>query len=433
MSPARRLCGLAVVVALAACGRHEAPPPAASPGASGAASPATGSAPGAASSPARDAAPRTASGPARADSPPAAPGEPGAVPAGPPVAVTAVPAEQRDMPITVEATGTVVAVSSIEIRPQLSSVVTAVHVREGQFVEAGEPLFTLDARADAANVAKLRAQARSDETALADLRRQLERNRELQRKGFVSQAVVESSQAQVDAQVAAVAANRAAIDAAQVPVGYARIVAPSAGRVGAVGVWPGSAVVANQTTLVTVTRIDPIDVAFSVPQRHLQEVLAALETGRATVSATLPDGGTALQGRLVFVDNAIDAGSGTVRVKARFDNSPSTLWPGAFVRASLELGAIEDAVVVPQASLIRGPRTTFVYVVEQGRAVQRTVEVVGSRGDDAAVRGVRAGEAVVLDGRQNLRPGAPVTVRPSAPGGGAPGGTGTPNDRGTAP
>lgn len=342
---------------------------------------------------------------------------PAAVPPPPsgPISVSTVRAERRSLPVVVEATGTVVPVLTVDVKPQVSSVVKTVHVKEGQFVKAGEPLFTLDARVDEANVEKLRAQMVRDQTSLADLERVLERNRELREKNFVSQAVVETAQANVDAQRAAVAADRAALEAARVPLTYARIVAPASGRVGAIASWPGAAVVANQTTLLTVTQIDPIDVSFSVPQRWLQDVLNALSTGQAPVKVQLPESKTSLVGKLVFVDNAIDAASGTVKVKARFANTPSVLWPGGFVKTALEIGTIDDAVIVPQASIVRGPRGTFVFTVVDGKAVPKPVEIVGARGDDAAVRGgVKPGDAVVLDGRQNLRPGWPV-VDPSAP------------------
>jgi RND family efflux transporter MFP subunit len=336
-----------------------------------------------------------------------------------PISVSTVRAERRSLPVTVESTGTVVPVLSVDVKPQVSSVVKSVHVKEGQFVKAGELLFTLDARTDEANVERLRAQQLRDETALADLQRVLNRNRELREKNFVSQAVVETAQANVDVQRAAIEADRAAVAAARVPLTYARIVAPASGRVGAIGSWPGAAVVANQTTLLTVTQIDPIDVSFSVPQRWLQDVLGALGTGHAPVAVRLPDAKTSLTGKLVFVDNAIDAASGTVKVKARFANAPSLLWPGAFVKTTLEIGSIDDAVIVPQASIVRGPRGTFVFTVVDGKAVPRPVEIVGSRGDDAAVRGnVKPGDAIVLDGRQNLRPGWPVvdTSAPKGPG-----------------
>jgi RND family efflux transporter MFP subunit len=331
--------------------------------------------------------------------------------AGPAVSVTTVAARQRDLPVELEATGTVVPVTSVEVRPQVTSAITAVHVKEGQFVRAGDLLFTLDSRADEANVARLRAQMSKDQAALADAQRQLTRSRELLEQKFVSQGAVDTNQSLVDAQAALVAADRAAIDAARVALAYGRVTAPSAGRVGTVIVYPGSSVQANQTTLVTITQLDPIDVSFNVPQRNLADVLAALKEGGAVVTAALPESRSTVSGRLQFVDNSVDAASGTVKVKARFDNADSKLWPGAFVKATLNVRTLKDAVTVPQAAVIQNAKGTIVYVVEDGKAVQRPVQVLAVDADDAAVRGVKVGEKVVLDGRQNLRPGAAVTER----------------------
>ncbi len=216
-----------------------------------------------------------------------------------PVSVTAIAAVQRDLPITLDATGTVVPQTSVEVRPQLTTVVTAVHVKEGQFVCAGELLFTLDTRADEANVARLRAQTAKDDASLADAQRQLERSRELLVQKFVSQGAVDTNQSLVDAQAALVASDKAAVEAAQVAVAYGRVTAPSAGRVGVVAIYPGSAVQANQTALLTITQLDPIDIAFNVPQRHLGDVLDALKTGSAPVNAELPEGKGAATGKLV--------------------------------------------------------------------------------------------------------------------------------------
>ena len=220
--------------------------------------------------------------------------------AGPAISVTSTPARRRDLPIQLEATGAVVPVTSVEVKPQLTSVVTAVHVREGQFVNKGDLLFTLDTRSDEANVARLRAQMARDQASLVDAQRQLTRSRDLLAQKFISQGAVDTNQSQVDAQAALVESDRAAVDAARVSLAYGRVAAPSAGRVGAVTVYPGTAVQANQTTLVTITQLDPIDVAFSVPQRHLGNVLAALKQGGAVVTAALPEGSKLRGGAIAF-------------------------------------------------------------------------------------------------------------------------------------
>lgn len=178
-----------------------------------------------------------------------------------------------------------------------------------------------------------------------------------------------------------------------------------------INVYPGSAVQANTTTLVTITQLDPIAVSFSLPQRHLADALAALPGGGAAVSATLPDNGGELKGRMKFVDNLVDAGSGTVKAKAVFNNTGGRLWPGAFVNVAMTARVIKDAVIVPQATIIQGARGSIVYVVQDGRALARPVQLVHAEGDEAAVTGVRPGDKVVLDGRQNLRPGAAVAER----------------------
>jgi RND family efflux transporter MFP subunit len=333
----------------------------------------------------------------------------------PPVSVATVRAAARDVPVLLQATGSVMAVNSVEVRPQIGSVVTKVHFREGQFVKAGELLFTLDSRADEANVAKAQAQLQKDQAALADAQRQLARSRELFAQNFISQGAVDTNQALVDGQNAGVAADRAALEAARVNLGYSRIVAPSSGRAGAVNVFAGSTVQANQTTLVTITQLDPILVSFSLPQRYLPDVLAALADGGSVVTAALPAGGTRIEGRLRFVDNTVDASTGTVRVKAIFNNKDQRLWPGAFVNVELTARTLKDAVVVPQAAVVQGPRGRNVYVVgPDNKALQKPVDVVLPSGADAVVTGIEAGERVVVDGRQNLRPGSRVVER--APG-----------------
>ena len=332
-------------------------------------------------------------------------------PAGPPVSVTTVAASQRDLAINFDAMGTVVPMRSVEIKPQVSSVVSQVHVREGQFVKAGELLFTLDARSDQANVAKLQAQQAKSEVALADAKRQLARSRELQSRNFVSQGGVDANQTLVDSQVAAVAADKAAIDAARVALSYSRITAPHAGRAGAINLYPGSAVQANQTPLVTITQLDPIEVSFSLPQRHLKDVLTALKNGNTRVDIRQPDSNETLSGQLQFVDNAVDVSTGTVKIKARFGNKEAKLWPGISLPVSLTANTIKSAVVIPQAAIIQSTRGTMVYVVKEGKAERRPVKVLATQGEEAAVTGVKPDERLVLDGKQNVRPDASVVEK----------------------
>lgn len=328
------------------------------------------------------------------------------------VSVSTVRALQRDFEVTLEATGTVTALNSVDIRPQVASTITRVHIKEGQFVKAGELLFTLDARTDEVNVAKAQAQLDKDLASLADAQRQLARSKDLLSQNFVSQSAVDSSQTLVEAQQAVVSSDRAALAAARVALGYNRIVAPGPGRAGAINVYAGSYVQPSGTPLVTLTQIDPIAVAFNLPQRNLAQALENLAAGRGAVTAVLPEGRGTLAGKLQFVDNNVDASSGTVKVKAVFDNGRQTLWPGAFVGVRLVVETLKDATVVPQASVIQGPRGNIVYVVDaSNKAAARPVQLVQAAGSDAVVQGVRPGERIVVDGRQNLRPGAAVAEK----------------------
>ena len=176
---------------------------------------------------------------------------------------------------------------------------------------------------------------------------------------------------------------------------------------------------ANVTPLVTITQLDPIAVGFSLPQRNLADALSALKNGGAAVSATIADGGATFNGRLQFVDNAVDPSSGSVKVKAVFDNKEGKLWPGAFVEISQTVKILKDAVVIPQAAIIRSARGTIVYVMQDGKAALRPVQLVYAQGEDAVVTGVKVGESIVLAGKQNVRPDTPVLERTSAPKGAA--------------
>lgn len=334
-----------------------------------------------------------------------------------PISVTTVRAERRDFDVVLDASGTVQPLSSVEVRPQVASTIARVHIREGQFVEEGELLFTLDARPAEVEVARAQAQLARNQATLADAERQLARSKDLLAQQFVSESAVDTNRTLVEAQQAAVAADRAAVQAARVALGYTRITSPGDGRVGAISVFPGSSVQPGPTAtpLVTVTRLNPISIAFNLPQRNLADALERLRASDASVSAMLPatsntaDGAAPLRGKLSFIDNVVDAGSGTVKAKALFDNPEYRLWPGAYVNVRFGIATLKNAVAVPQAAIIQGIDGRTVYVVDDaGKAQLRKVEVLHSSGPMAAVSGLQGGERIVVDGRQNLRPGATV-------------------------
>lgn len=330
------------------------------------------------------------------------------------ISVTTVRAQAKDYSVKLNANGIVSSVNSVDIRPQVSSTVTKVHIKEGQFVKAGDVLFSLDSRPDEVNLAKAQAQLNKDLATLADNQRQLVRNKELVAKKFLSQSAVDASQTLVDTQQAVVDSDRAAVSAAKVALSYNRIVAPTAGRTGIINVYPGSLVqpAATTTPLVTITQMDPVTITFPLPQRNLHDALESMQRSDSFVIATLPDNSQQFKGKLQFIDNAVDAATGTVKVKAVFENKQMKLWPGAYANLELSVQTLKNAVVIPQDAIIVGAKAKSVYVIgPDGKAQSKTVIVTQSAGTDAVVTGIEAGSKVVLDGKQNLLPGVSVKER----------------------
>jgi multidrug efflux system membrane fusion protein len=241
---------------------------------------------------------------------------------------------------------------------------------------------------------------------LADLERQFKRSQDLSSQQFISASAADSVQSQAESQRALVQADQAAVRAAQVDLSYTAIRAPSAGRVGAVNVYAGSLVQAN-AVLASVTQINPIAVSFTVPESGVAGLLNAQKAGAVAVGATLP--GATLKGKLSFIDSSVDAVAGTIRVKAQFDNADTRLWPGQFVQAQITLSTLRDVVVVPLAAIVTRPEGALVYAVNREQLAQpRKVRVLHAFGNLAAVSGLEAGEKIVTEGKQNLKPGAKV-------------------------
>ncbi|MFC4161033.1 efflux RND transporter periplasmic adaptor subunit [Chitinimonas lacunae] len=339
-----------------------------------------------------------------------------------PQLVTTVISRSEDVPLRITAQGNVVALQQVELRPQIASTVRQIHVREGLDVKAGQTLFTLDSRAEAARTSQSAAQLARDRAQLADAERNLARTRELHRQAFVSQSAVDSAAATVDSLRASVAASNAALQGSQVELGYQTIKAPFAGRIGAIDVHRGSLVQPGMAEpLVRLTQLDPIGVAFTLPERELRRLLTAQAAGPVKAEVELDDG-QKLSGQVNFIDNAIDA-SGTIRVKAEFANKERRLWPGLFARVTVDLGMERGVVVLPTGALQTGPEGQFVYLVDAAQQVSarpvRLVRIV-SRDDRqfAVVDGLEAGRKVVAEGGQNLRPGAKVSEGGPRGGGG---------------
>jgi len=338
--------------------------------------------------------------------------------APPAIPVTTARAEMRDVPVTLKANGTVTALQTVDLRSQVTSTVREVHIREGQNVSKGDLLLSFDARADEANIRKAEAQVAKDRADLATAQRSLERQRELFRQKFISQSALDAAQNAVDTLNGQLAVDQAALEAVRVTRGYTEIRAPFAGRTGTINVRAGSLVQpgSTATALVTVTQIDPIAVAFTLPEKELAELQQALSAGAVAVVARAQSGGPEHKGRVTFVDNAVDTPSGTIRVKAEFANPKSLLWPGMYVNVELSPRTIAKATVVPAQAVQTGPENRFVYVVGNERKVEsRKVTLAYIDEGLAVIEGVEPGTRVVVEGAQNLRPGSTVT-EPTAEG-----------------
>ena len=330
------------------------------------------------------------------------------------VLVTLAQAQRQTVPVTVRVNGNVMPLNSVDLRPQITNAVREVHVKEGQFVKAGQLLFTLDDRPDQANLAKARAQQQRDEATLTDLERQYKRSQDLVAQNFIAKSAADAVLSQFEAQKAAVAADRAAVQGAQVALGYSTLRAPIAGRIGAVNIYPGT-LVQNSTTMGTITQLDPIAVSFPVPEGQLRYLLDAAREG-ASVEALVPGRAEAVSGRLSFVDNTVDPAIGTVRAKAVFANADHSLWPGQFVETRVTVRSIADATVIPAAAIMMLPEGDAVYVVDaQQQVMQRKVKTLHTFGTQVAVSGIDPGDQVVVEGKQNVRPGGKVRVEGAKP------------------
>jgi RND family efflux transporter MFP subunit len=326
--------------------------------------------------------------------------------------VSTVSAKKMDVPVRLAANGYVSSLNTVDVRPQVSNLIAKVHIKEGQFVKSGDALFTLDDRADRVNLQKAEAQYAKDQATLADLERQLTRSRDLLAKGFIAQSAADTVQSQAEGQRAGLQSSKAAIDAARVQLGYDTIRASSSGRAGAISVFAGTLVQPTSPPLVTIAQLDPIAVSFTLPEAELNSLLTAQQAGEVKVAANVNDGKGALEGRISFIDNAVDPQNGTVKVKAVFPNAGQRLWPGQYVTVSTVVRELKDAVVIPQAAIITGIDNKSVYVVGgnngEKNAQQRRIEVLYAFGEQAAIKGLQAGDPVVVDGKQNLRPGSKV-------------------------
>ena len=344
------------------------------------------------------------------------PGGPGGGRGGPATTVGVATAEQVDLPVTLEALGTVVPAAVATVRPQVSGVLQEIKFTEGQVVRAGQVLATIDPRSFEIALLQTTGQRQRDEAQLESARLTLSRYRTLLEQDSIARQEVDTQAALVKQLEGAITTDRAAENQARLNLSYTQVKAPIAGRVGLRTVDIGNLVGSGDANgIAVITQFSPIDVEFAVPQDSVPELQS-----RIVANATLP--AVALdrtrtnelaQGRFAALDNQVDVQTGTVRAKARFENKDSKLFPSQFVNLRLQVRTIENAVVVPVNALRHGANGDFVFVLnEQAKTVaMRSVKRGQATVDKIQVlEGLKPGERVITEGADRLKDGAKVTL-----------------------
>ena len=336
--------------------------------------------------------------------------------AAPPVTVAT--AEQRDIPVNINAIGNVDPIQTVQIRSMVNGQIDQVLFKEGQEVRQGDMLFKLDQKPFVADLDRNVALLHKDEAQAANSAMQARRYDELEKQGVISKEVGDQQRAQAQVDASAVNSDRAAVEASRVQLQYSEIRSPIDAKTGAVLATKGNLVKANDTPyLVQLNQIAPIYVTFSVPEIDLPTVKAYAAAKRKVLAFPKGETGNPSEGVLTFIDNAVDTTTGTVKLKATFDNKDRRLWPGEFVDVALNLSTQKNAVIVPSTAVQTGQQGQYVYVVKPDNtaesrfiAVERTYQNVS-----IVSKGLAAGERVVVDGQLRVAPNMKVDVTSTVP------------------
>jgi multidrug efflux system membrane fusion protein len=341
-----------------------------------------------------------------------------AAPPMPSVPVLAAKAVEKDVPVELRAIGNVEALSTVSIKAQVTGPVTAVHFQEGQDVRKGELLFEIDKRPFEVALQQSEANLARDVARARNSRLQAERFKKLFEQGILPQEQYDTQRADAESQEAAALSDKAAIEWAKLNLEYCEIRSPIDGRTGSILVKVGNLTKANDVPiLVTINQVTPIYVNFAVPEQSLAEVKRYLAERKMRVAAMLPgQSNAAEEGALAFVDNAVDATTGTIRMKATFSNGPRRLWPGQFVTVVLTLTTQPNAIVVPSQAVSRSQSGSYVFVVKPDNTAEMRPVTPGRTvgGDTIIEQGLQAGETVVTDGQLRLLNGSRVILKPGS-------------------
>jgi len=321
---------------------------------------------------------------------------------------------QQNIPLQINAIGNVEAYNTVSIKALVGGEVMTVHFKEGQDVKQDALLFQIDPRPYEAALKQAVAQLARDVAQAKSAEEQAKRYEILVKKDYVSKDQYDQLRANADALAAAVDADKAQVENSRLQLAYCTIKSPIDGRVGSVLINKGNVVKANDLVMVTITKIIPIYVTFSVPEQNLSDIKKYMAAGPLKVAAVIPgDEKRPVQGVLTFINNAVDSTTGTIQLKGTFENKDKRLWPGQFVNVALTLTTHKNAVVMPSAALQTGQQGQYVFVVKPDFTVEsRMVTVARTYGEFTVIaQGVKPGEKVVTDGQLQLIPGTKVEVK----------------------
>ncbi|MBI4798921.1 MAG: efflux RND transporter periplasmic adaptor subunit [Desulfarculus sp.] len=339
----------------------------------------------------------------------------------PPVPVTVGQAKQQDVPEVIKAIGRVEALSTVSIKSRVTGQLMTVHFKEGQFVKKGDPLFTIDPAPFETALRQVQALAARDQAQAEKAAEDFRRYQELVSRKAVSAAQYEQFQTEARAKAAQAQMSQAEVNNARLNISFCHIASPIAGVMGSLQAYAGNMIKANDDKhMVTITQVQPILVSFAVPEQNLSRIRRFQTQGQLKVRAAPPgDDDLPVSGGLVFVDNTVDTATGTIRLKASYDNPDHLLWPGQFVNVTMLLTIRQGAVVVPSKALSVGQAGTYVFVVQPDQTVQVRQLKPGLSLDGLTVveEGLKAGEQVVTDGQLRLMPGAKIVIKGQDEGG----------------
>jgi multidrug efflux system membrane fusion protein len=336
----------------------------------------------------------------------------------PAVPVTTATVVTKSVPVRLYAIGNVEPYTTVAVKARVDGQLVSVHFKEGDEVRKGSVLFEIDPRPFAASLKQAQANLLRDKALLARASQQETRYKDLLAKNFISPDAYEQVRTNAETAAATVSANEAAIENARLSLEYCTIRAPVTGYAGRIQIQQGNLVKANDTNpLVTINQVVPIYTSFSVPEQNVADVRRFQANGELKVAASFANSvHPPVAGRLSFVDNAADATTGTIKLKAEFPNTDKALWPGQFVNVVLTLHEQKDAIVTPSAAVQSGPTGEYVFVVKPDSTVElRNIKIARAEGDDTVVAsGLQAGDQVVIVGQLRLAPGTKVNVGKAA-------------------